>query len=271
MPVSLLSKRIVNCFVQKEIIDGWDDPRFPTVRGLLRRGKYIIQLSIFQKINKDLYFLGLTAEALKYMVAKWASNWRKRMKWNQIWKFNRNFINTDFVPRFAALDCNSTALVHIQHAKEVKTSVLLNIKKPRNGLKDVWLSDRVLVDLADVEALKPGENVIYFRNWENKMKILNIHKGSEGVRVEAQLDWKWDPNNYEECKKMRFTQILNWLAVTEKAKPVPCICVYFDHQIITKLGYRLGTTDEALEQYVNQRKKVLSYGNFWFVLYLKII
>ena len=172
-------------------------------------------------INKDLYFLGLTAEALKYMVAKWASNWRKRMKWNQIWKFNRNFINTDFVPRFAALDCNSSALVHIQHAKEAKTSVLFNIKKPRNGLKDVWLSDRVLVDLADVEALKLGENVIYFRNWENKMKILNIHRGSEGVRVEAQLDWKWDPNNYEECKKMRFTQILNWLAVTAR-RPNRC-------------------------------------------------
>ena len=124
-----------------------------------------------------------------------------------IWKFNRNFINTDFVPRFAVLDCNSTALVHIQHAKEVKTSVLLNIKKPRNGLKDVWLSDRVLVDLVDVGALKRDKNVIYSRNWENKMKILNIYRGSEGVQ---QLS-----------KKLRFAQILNWLAVTEKAKPVP--------------------------------------------------
>ena len=115
------------------------------------------------------------------MVAEWACHYEKPMKWNKIWNFNKNFINTDFVPRFAALDRNSTAMVHIQYAKDVKTSVLLNIKKSRNGLKDVWLSDRVLVDLADVENLKPDENVIYFRTWENKMKIINIYRGLEGV------------------------------------------------------------------------------------------
>ena len=45
--IALLSKRKLHWFVENRKVDGWDDPRFPTVRGILRRGLTIEALKQF--------------------------------------------------------------------------------------------------------------------------------------------------------------------------------------------------------------------------------
>jgi glutamyl-tRNA synthetase len=78
-----LSKRKLTWFVEKGIVGGWDDPRFPTVRGIRRRG--------------------MTIEALRdYILMQGASQKTLELEWDKIWTLNKKVIDP-VAPRHTAL------------------------------------------------------------------------------------------------------------------------------------------------------------------------
>ncbi|XP_074805339.1 bifunctional glutamate/proline--tRNA ligase isoform X3 [Natator depressus] len=227
---TVLSKRKLTWFVNEGLVDGWDDPRFPTVRGVLRRG--------------------MTVEGLKqFIAAQGSSRSVVNMEWDKIWSFNKKLraickkVIDPVAPRYTALLKDEVVTVNVPEALEEMKEVAKHPKNADVGLKPVWYSSKVLIDGADAETLTEGETVTFI-NWGNII-ITKIHRNSSRkiVSIDAKLNM--------ENKDYKKTTKITWLAETPHAPLIPAVCVNYDH-LITKpvLG-----KDEDFKQYVNRNSK----------------
>ena len=81
---TVMSKRKLAWFVEQGLVTGWDDPRFPTVKGIIRHG--------------------LTLDGLKHFIkSQGASRSTNLMEWDKIWNSNKTVIDP-IVPRYLAVD-----------------------------------------------------------------------------------------------------------------------------------------------------------------------
>jgi glutamyl-tRNA synthetase len=96
---TVLSKRSLKWFVEASIADGWMDPRFPTVQGIMRRG--------------------LTVEALKqFMLEQGPSKNTNLMEWDKLWATNKDIIDP-VTPRYTAIVKNSACRLFIENGPDV--------------------------------------------------------------------------------------------------------------------------------------------------------
>uniref|UniRef100_A0A8C3R358 Bifunctional glutamate/proline--tRNA ligase n=1 Tax=Cyanoderma ruficeps TaxID=181631 RepID=A0A8C3R358_9PASS len=220
---TVLSKRKLTWFVNEGLVDGWDDPRFPTVRGVLRRG--------------------MTVEGLKqFIAAQGSSRSVVNMEWDKIWSFNKKVIDP-VAPRYTALLKDAVVPVNIPEAQEEMKEVAKHPKNADVGLKPVWYSSRVLIEGADAETLAEGE-VVTFINWGNII-ITKLNRNSSGKIVSINAKLNLDNKDFKKTTK------ITWLAETPRAPLIPTVCVNYEH-LITKpvLG-----KDEDFKQYINQNSK----------------
>ncbi|XP_060548467.1 bifunctional glutamate/proline--tRNA ligase isoform X2 [Pantherophis guttatus] len=220
---TVLSKRKLTWFVNEGLVDGWDDPRFPTVRGVLRRG--------------------LTVEGLKqFIAAQGSSRSVVNMEWDKIWSFNKKVIDP-VAPRFTALLKDEIVTVNIPEAQEEMKEVAKHPKNAEVGLKPIWYSPKVLIDGADAETLTEGE-MVTFINWGNII-ITKIHKNLTGKITSMDAKLNLENKDYKKTSK------ITWLAETSSASLTPTICVNYEH-LITKpvLG-----KEEDFKQYINRNSK----------------
>ena len=88
---TLLSKRKLHWFVEQGLVRGWDDPRFPTVRGIRRRG--------------------MTVDALRqFMLSQGPSQAVVSLEWDSIWTLNKKIIDP-IAPRFWAIERGAMSVV----------------------------------------------------------------------------------------------------------------------------------------------------------------
>ena len=81
---TLLSKRKLAWFVEQGLVSGWSDARFPTIRGIRRRG--------------------MTIEALRtYILMQGSSQKDLLIEWDKIWALNKKMIDPKSA-RFTCLD-----------------------------------------------------------------------------------------------------------------------------------------------------------------------
>ena len=204
---TVLSKRRLTWFVETGRVRGWNDPRFPTVRGILRRG--------------------MSVEALKqFIIAQGSSRSVVMMDWDKIWAINKKFID-DSTPRHTALLGGQTVPINMVglEAEEFKPMP----KHPKNenlGTKNVWYGKRLLIDEADAVTIKEND-IVTFMEWGN-VKINKVNKGAEGKIASIDAELNLDNKDYKKTLK------LTWLVDSPANAPfTPIKCFHFDH-IISK-------------------------------------
>ncbi|KAL8480178.1 hypothetical protein ACS0TY_026918 [Phlomoides rotata] len=114
---TLLSKRKLLWFVQYGKVEGWDDPRFPTVQGIVRRG--------------------LKIEALiQFILEQGASKNLNLMEWDKLWAINKKI--SDLVsPRHTAIGEERRVLLILIDGHKDPFEVLIKTTK----LELTWLAD----------------------------------------------------------------------------------------------------------------------------------
>ncbi|XP_076223638.1 glutamyl-prolyl-tRNA synthetase [Nomia melanderi] len=212
MTNTVLSKRKLTWFVNEGLVDGWDDPRFPTVRGILRRG--------------------MTVEGLKqFIIAQGSSRSVVFMEWDKIWAFNKKVIDP-IATRYTALDYNKLVPVHITNAKEEWLTVQNHPKDPSKGTKQVLTGSVLYIEKDDADVLVENQNTTFI-NWGNIL-IKKIEK-SNGVVTKVLAELNLENKDYKNTLK------ITWLTKPSdtsdddisKSSLIPCYAVYFDH-IISK-------------------------------------
>lgn len=202
---TLLSKRKLTQLVDEKKVWGWDDPRFPTVRGIRRRG--------------------MTIEALKRFIGgQGFSEGSVSMDWSAIWAENKKVIDA-VAPRHTALlkDGLVTAKIEGGPSPAVVEDRPKHKKNAEVGTKKLYLGHEIMLEQADAQASEEGEEVTLM-DWGNAF-ITKVTKDDSGKVTSLELKLHLE-GDFKKTKRK-----LTWLATAQKQIPVEL--VDFDH-LLTK-------------------------------------
>jgi bifunctional glutamyl/prolyl-tRNA synthetase len=197
-----MSKRQLTWFVDNKKVDGWSDPRFPTVRGILRRG--------------------MTIEGLKkYIESKGMSRVNSTSTWDKIWAFNRQVIDPEAQRHTAVWNHPTEKLVTVGIAGLQTAKCIDRPLHPKNsavGMKKVWLSPSVLIEAADADSLTVGEKVTFMDM--GNVKVVAVERMC-GVVTKVDVKFLEGDSDYHG------TQKFTWVACCAEETPVKVTCIEY--------------------------------------------
>ena len=220
---TLLSKRKLQWFVDSGRVEGWFDPRFPTVQGIVRRG--------------------LQVEALKeFILSQGSSKNINNMEWDKLWTMNKKVIDP-VCPRHTAVMESGKALVHIVDGPEQPELVTLprHKKNPDAGTKITARTKNIWIESEDAHTISEGEEITLM-DWGNCI-ITSIKKNPAG-EVES-LEGRLHLEGSVKTTKLKLT----WLPDTEEL--VELKLVHFGY-LITKKKLEEG---DNFEDFINENSR----------------
>ncbi|KAE8229788.1 hypothetical protein CF326_g5232 [Tilletia indica] len=231
---TLLSKRKLTWFVDNGKVPGWDDPRFPTVRGIRRRG--------------------MTIETLhQFMIAQGPSQALINMEWDSIWSLNKRNLDP-VVPRYVALDKTGLVKATIEVVDEQGAAVTTPFEKdvPRHkkndalGQKKTIFDSTVFLEQEDVKTFSQGEKVTLM-DWGN-VEVTSLETGSDGSISNLALKLLPTDSDFKNTKKV------TWLASTSSRPLIECKLHDYDY-LITKKKLE---EDDKFEDFLTPQSEFVS-------------
>ncbi|EGN95580.1 hypothetical protein SERLA73DRAFT_113195 [Serpula lacrymans var. lacrymans S7.3] len=205
---TLLSKRKLHWFVDSGLVKGWDDPRFPTVRGIRRRG--------------------LTVEALsQFMLSQGPSQAIVSLEWDSIWALNKKVIDP-IAPRFWAVAKEKSVPVTINDGPATaEVKVLPKHKKnPEVGEKKTVYTSTILLEQEDAASFEDQEEVTLM-DWGNAI-VRSKTTGPSGEITSLTMDLNLE-GDFRKTKKK-----ITWLAQPSESYPLIDVTLLDYDYLITK-------------------------------------
>lgn len=171
---TILSKRKLAWFVDNNKVEGWNDPRFPTVQGILRRGMNVDALG-------------------EFVIKQGMSKATNLMEWDQIWALNKQKIDP-LVPRYAAVSQEGAVKFKVQGIDGIVCSC--EKKHPKDeamGQRLLMKAPVVFIDQEDALDISSGEELTLL-HWGNVIadKIVKDKSGNV-TEITGKLNPDGDP------------------------------------------------------------------------------
>lgn len=183
---TVLSKRNLRWFVNEHIVDGWDDPRFPTVQGILRRG--------------------IRVQTLKeFMLAQGPSKSTNLMEWDKIYALNKDIIDPTAKRLFAVGTEKGVPLVIENFGDQFEeVTIPWHPKNKDLGTRKQFHSKNLLIEYDDAKNIVDGQKLTLYR-WGNTI-VTKVEKENDLVtRVFVKLNL--------EDQVFKNTTIIHWVPI----------------------------------------------------------
>lgn len=147
---TVLSKRKLADLVDLKVVDGWADPRFPTIRGITRRGV-------------------LKEALIEFMQEQGHSKNTTLQEWNKLQSINKKYLDP-IVPRYSAVMKDSCVECKVINFDDnCVTEVVDKHQKNKDlGTKLVYYSNQILLEKEDIESCSVGEKITLMK-WGNAL------------------------------------------------------------------------------------------------------
>eukprot|EP01125_Pyxidicula_operculata_P006270 TRINITY_DN2177_c0_g1_i1.p1 TRINITY_DN2177_c0_g1~~TRINITY_DN2177_c0_g1_i1.p1 ORF type:complete len:716 (-),score=203.18 TRINITY_DN2177_c0_g1_i1:35-2182(-) len=201
---TVLSKRKLQWIVDKGFVDGWNDPRFPTIQGVVRRGLKT------EALRKFIYDLGDSVNTVN-------------MEIHKLWAENKKLIDR-IIPRYTAIRKENAVVVSLDGPEKPEVvEVPRHKQNPDLGKKTITRCNKIYLEQVDAALLKDDTEVTLM-DWGNVI-ITKVVRDDKGVvtSIDAKLNLAGD------FKKTEYK--LTWLPAIPEVKLSDINLIEYDNII----------------------------------------
>ena len=235
---TVLSKRKLTKLVDKGVVWGWDDPRFPTIRGIRRRG--------------------MTIDALREFILKQGPSRNiVNLDWTLFWATNKKYIDP-MAPRHTAISKDKVVKATVKGARlapytEDKPK---HGKNPDIGVKKVAYSSEILIEQVDAQNFAQDEEITLM-SWGNAI-VRKITHSVNPLHLEDVTSLELELHLQGDFKATK--QKITWLS-TKGQELIPVELVDFDYLITKDILEEGDNVEDFLNPETEFRSEAFADGN----------
>ncbi|MEC5320066.1 glutamine--tRNA ligase [Brenneria populi subsp. brevivirga] len=197
---AIMSKRKLNLLVTEKIVEGWDDPRMPTISGLRRRGYSAASIREF------CYRIGVTKQDNNVEMAALES-------------CVRDDLNENAPRAMAVLDPVKVVIENLPEGHEEWVTMPNHPNKPEMGARQVAFSREVYIDRADFResANKQYKRLVLGKEVRLRnayvIKAEHIDKDEQGNIVTIYCSYDPDTLSKDPADGRKVKGVIHWVSV----------------------------------------------------------